>query len=408
MTGGRKALAKGLFLVGIATLTASAAAYVLSIIAARLLTPADFGGFGAMIGSFLILATLALAIQTLAARSIASGGQSDSDLAGSLVRLSVFIAIAVAVVGLVASYPLGIFLDIPYLAMLFNFFAVSAYVVGYVAMGIAQGHERHGVFSASMLANGAGRAAIGIVFVLAWPTITGVSLGIFVGCAVGAAISYWLSCRRTWSSSVGKSLTVQYGHVAHALVVLFLLTNVDVLLARVFLTADASGEYAVGVLVAKIAFFLPVSVLLVLFPRMAAATGRTALFAAIGLTAFIGVVITVGSWLFGTLVVRVVGGAQYLDLASLVWLFALEGSAFALVQVLLYSRLAAEDQSAVFLVWAALVALVLVVVFWANDSVTAIVTTVVVVSLALVVIGFIVDVFRPKQAADEAPVLAVD
>ncbi len=40
------------------------------------------------------------------------------------------------------------------------------------------------------------------------------------------------------------------------------------------------------------------------------------------------------------------------------WLFALEGSAFALVQVLLYARLAAQDRKAVIAVWIALVTLV--------------------------------------------------
>ena len=90
------------------------------------------------------------------------------------------------------------------------------------------------------------------------------------------------------------------------------------------------------------------------------------------------------------------------------WRFALEGSAFALVQVLLYARLAAQDRRAVLLVWAALIVLVLSVSLWFHNSVEQIVTTVVVVSLVLTAVGLFIDrrsspkgtTFVPIQAAE--------
>jgi Na+/melibiose symporter-like transporter len=80
-----------------------------------------------------------------------------------------------------------------------------------------------------------------------------------------------------------------------------------------------------------------------------------------------------------------------LGLGSSAWRFALEGSAFALVQVLLYARLAAQDRRAVILVWAGLIALVTSVSLWFHNSVEEIVTTVVVISLVLTVIGLLLD-----------------
>ena len=82
-------------------------------------------------------------------------------------------------------------------------------------------------------------------------------------------------------------------------------------------------------------------------------------------------------------------------------LFALEGSAFALVQVILYGRLAAQDRRAVAAVWAALVTLVAVVALWRHESVVQIVTTVVFVSLALAVFGLFID---RRQATNTTPV----
>ena len=190
--------------------------------------------------------------------------------------------------------------------------------------------------------------------------------------------------------------------MAHALIVLFTLTNIDVLLARLFLTEAQSGEYSVGVLLAKIAFFLPNAIIIVLFPKMTAGNSQRAVYIATGLTAFVGLCITGFSALFGDLVIRILGGAQYVELGSEAWMFALEGSAFALVQVLLYARLAAQDKKAVIAVWVALAVLVLVVSVWRHDSVAEIVTTVVAVSLLLTVVGLIMD--RRQTPAIPIPV----
>ena len=144
-------------------------------------------------------------------------------------------------------------------------------------------------------------------------------------------------------------------------------------------------------LLAKIAFFLPNAIIIVLFPKMTGGRSNRTVYIATGLTAFVGLIITSFSFLFGDLVIRILGGAQYTELGSEAWLFALEGSAFALVQVLLYARLATQDQRAVIAVWGALAVLVAVVALWRHDSVADIVTTVVAVSLVLTVVGLIMD-----------------
>jgi O-antigen/teichoic acid export membrane protein len=185
--------------------------------------------------------------------------------------------------------------------------------------------------------------------------------------------------------------------------VLFTLTNIDILMARIFLTEDLSGEYSVGVLLAKIAFFLPNAIIIVLFPKMTAGKSQRTVYIATGLTAFVGLVITGFSLLFGEFVIRVLGGAQYVELGlgTEAWLFALEGSAFALVQVLLYARLAAEDKRAAASVWIALVVLVGIISIWRHGSVVEIVTTVVAVSLVLTLVGLVLD-WRGGRDSDES------
>lgn len=387
----RRTLAKGLIFVGVATLVGNGAAYLLSMIAARVLSPEAFGALGALLGLLVIISTIGIATQALTARRVAVAGDDLLDVEGQAIRLSVIIAIVIAVVGLGLSWPLAAIFQIPYAALATGIASIGFVVIGSAAMGIAQGREQHAALSWAFIANGVGRALGGVLGVLFLRNVTGVGVGILVGCAVGAFIAYRISCPGRWASAIGPGVAVEFGHVIHALAVLFTLTNVDVLLARVFLTEYESGEYAVGVLLAKIAFFLPNAIIIVLFPKMTAGRNNRTVYLATGLTALVGAVIVAFSYVFGELVIRILGGAQYTELGSEAWLFALEGSAFALVQVLLYARLATQDRKAAIAVWAALVALVGIVTFWRNGSVTEIVTTVVAVSLVLTVAGLIMD-----------------
>lgn len=405
----RRVLAKGLVLVGAATLVGNGAAFIFNSVAARALTPAEFGAFGAMLGFLIIVSTLSLAIQALTARrvAVAAPGPERAQVEGQAIRLAVVVGFAITIFGFAVSWPLGILYDIPYWALVMGVASLSFVVFGTASMGIAQGREQHIRLSIGFISNGLGRALVGIIFVLIFPSIIGASVGMLIGCALGAAISYLVIAPRVWSRSLFKGGYAEFGHIAHALLVLFTLTNIDVQLARIFLTPDMSGEYAVGVLLAKIAFFLPNAIVIVLFPKMTNGDNRRAVYIATALTAVVGIFITTFSFLFGDFVIGVLGGKQYVELGSEAWLFALEGSAFALVQVLLYARLAAQDRRAVAMVWVALVALVVAVVFFFHDTVAQIVITVVVVSLALTIVGLFMDrrsvpkdVSIPMEAAE--------
>ncbi len=387
----RAALAKGLVFVGAATMIGNGAAYLLSMVAARVLVPAEFGALGALLGLLVIISTVGIAMQAFTARRVAVATTDRSAVEGETIRLASLVAIVIIVGGLLVAWPVGMIFQIPFLAVATGIASIGFVILGSATMGIAQGREEHLRLSWAFIANGVGRATGGIVGVVLLQSVTGVGIGVMIGCALGAFLSYRLICPGAWAAAIPKGVPAEFGHVVHALAVLFTLTNVDVLLARIFLTEDQSGEYAVGVLLAKIAFFLPNAIIIVLFPKMTGGRSNRTVYLATGLTACVGLVITGFSFLFGNLVIRILGGAQYTELGSEAWLFALEGSAFALVQVLLYARLATQDTRAVLAVWAALVVLVAVVALWRHDSVADIVTTVVVVSLALTVVGLIMD-----------------
>ena len=76
------------------------------------------------------------------------------------------------------------------------------------------------------------------------------------------------------------------------------------------------------------------------------------------LSAMLGVVATLGAWLLSGLALVFVGGKDYSEIQSQLWLFAVLGTVLAMLQLLVYSVLARQGQRSVYLVWAALVALV--------------------------------------------------
>lgn len=403
----RSVVAKGLIFVGAATLIGNGSAYLLSMISARILNQADFGALGALLGLLVIIATLGISTQALTARRVSTAtGVARSEVEGQAIRLSIFVGAAIIAGAFITAWPISVVFSIPVVAVVTGVSSLAFVVVGSAAMGIAQGREEHLKLSFAFIANGMGRAIGGIIGVVVLQSVTGVGIGILVGCAVGAAISYQLICPKTFSSKLRDGIGVEFGHVAHALIVLFTLTNIDVLLARIFLTEDLSGEYSVGVLLAKIAFFLPNAIIIVLFPKMSSGDSSRAVYVATGLTAILGLIITFVSVVAGDLVIAILGGSQYEELGSEAWLFALEGSAFALVQVLLYARLAAQDRRAVLAVWGALAVLVTVVAVWRHDTVAEIVTTVVAVSLVLTVVGLLLD--RRQAGKVDIPIEAAE
>ena len=387
----RKSLAKGLFLVGAATMVGNGAAFLLSMVAARVLGPTDFGAFGALIGILLILVTVAIATQALAARRVATAGADRAEVEGQLIRLAAIVGGAMIALGVALAWPLGVVFTIPAVAVATGIASLGFVIFGSAAMGIAQGREERVRFSVAFILLNGSRAAGGVLGVVVFGSVVGVGIGVLIGCMVGAVIAYRRVCPGAWSASIPKGMGSELGHIVHALMVLFSLTNVDVLLARIFLTETGSSEYSVGVLLAKIAFFLPNAIIIVLFPKMSAGGSRRPVLVATGLTAVVGAGVTVVAWLFGGLVVRILGGPDFVSMGDVMWLFALEGSAFALIQVLLYSRLASQDTRAVIAVWVSLIALVSIVALWRNDSLVQIVTTVVGVSLVLAVVGLFLD-----------------
>jgi hypothetical protein len=182
----------------------------------------------------------------------------------------------------------------------------------------------------------------------------------------------------------------EVGTATAGLLGLFLLANVDVLLARHYLDRAAAGRYALGAVVAKIAFWAPQFVVTVIFPRLVGAADPRRLVAgsAVVIAGFGGLLgggLAIADRL--GLAVPVLGGG-YAGLGPLLPLFAALGTALALVQLLLFEGIAARDRRMGRAVVAALVAEVALVAGPLHGSVGQIAGTALATALALAATGW--------------------
>jgi len=167
-----------------------------------------------------------------------------------------------------------------------------------------------------------------------------------------------------------------------ALLAFFALAATLVLVARATMSDSQAGLYAAGLIMTKAVLFLPQFVVVIAFPSMSkqGANRRMHLYS-LGVVLVIGLVTVVGTALFSGLAVVFIGGPEYADLQSRLWVFAVLGTLLAMIQLLIYNIVARQRQRTVLLIWAALVALLVAAPFL--DTLDTLLTTVVAIDSAL-------------------------
>jgi hypothetical protein len=119
-------------------------------------------------------------------------------------------------------------------------------------------------------------------------------------------------------------------------------------------------------------------------------------------TALIGALYTGVTYFASEFVVNAIGGSGYAELYSEVWLFAIEGSLFAVLQVLLYGRIAREDTKVSILLWAGSIIAMMSVWLIAVDTVVTVVCALIGVTFVLVIIAAISELRHRANERSEA------
>lgn len=266
------------------TLLASATNYASNVVFSRLLSTASYGDLTALLAFTVIAALPTGAAQTVVAERLAVlFGSGKRDSARYLIRHALaHVGLIALILGLLygASIPLvkpmlGLQAYGPALALapllVLTFFMPVAY-------GVLQGMERFVALGLLMLVVAASRIVIGVPWTLAGGGAGGPLLGQAAGSLLALIVTAWLMRehmlrRGTGAATSGlrrrpnrRALTAGGAFVAFALV-----SNLDVLLAKLLLTPRAAGEYAALATIEKMVLFLPSAVSVVMVPKAAKA-----------------------------------------------------------------------------------------------------------------------------------------
>lgn len=384
-----KRLVGGGLLVAVSLGVGQVLAYAQTLVAARTLTPAQFGAFSALLALILIGNTIALATQAVAARHIvATPVDQRRDETAAAWRTTWQAGLLVTAFWVVISPAVtwALRLDTPAAALLLAAGFLPLTLLG-GALGIAQGQERHGQLAAAYLATGVPRTLVTMALLLTVATLSSAMFGLAAGASIGAFCA-WLVVRRDFRGGHSRHTAMlrEIPAAAYSLLALFALTNLDIVLGRVFLTPEQAGQYGVGIIIAKVVTWLPQFVVVMAYARMVdARRGRTTLIG-LGVVATIGTLCTLAIAAVPDLVISVVAGPQYEDMASVLPLFALIGAFGALLQFVVLGLVAVRDRTFIPVVWLGSVVLVGAVAVW-HDSVTQVALIMLVVVAAVALIG---------------------
>lgn len=398
--------------IAIAMAVTNLGTYAFQMVAARLLGPSQYGAVAGLMALLMVLSVVQLGLQATAARRIAAAPEDVAAIEQTVLTATWRAALALGALAVVAS-PLVwwlLRLDGPVPAVLLGLCVVPVTVLGGQA-GVLQGERRWLPLSLVYLAVGMPRVLLGGACLLVAANETSAMLGVLAASWLPVLIGSWaLRGRRAdaivtaHDREVRRDVRREMAGSSIALLAFVALSNLDIVVARNVLDGHQAGLYAGGLIVTKAVLFLPQFAVVILFPSMSTAgENRGAVLRGLAFLGGLGVVCIAGAYLLSNLAVVFIGGEEYDDVESRLWLFAALGSLLAVLQLLVYAGLAKRGRWTKYLVAAGVVALVVAGAF--SDSLTALAVTVLVIDAAVVALLLALQVFRTKTGTETISVV---
>jgi O-antigen/teichoic acid export membrane protein len=261
--------------------------YLFHVVVGHMLTPGDYGTVAALINvsyvTVLIPTTIVLTLFTRAAAALSTRDQMG-ELRDMWAKLTLWLLILGGVATLVFSLglsgPVAGFLQIPSggraVALLGLLFLIG--FASPVNQGVLQGMQRFGWLSLMIATGPLLRVLLAAVFIALGGGVDGAVLGLAAATLLPYALSFWPvwpEMHREQRRPIALRPWLGYSTVvAVATATTVLLYNLDTILAKHFLSAVEAGRYAALANTGKIVFFIGGSVVIVMFPKVAAAHAR--------------------------------------------------------------------------------------------------------------------------------------
>lgn len=382
-----------LTLVTAGAMTANVAGYLLQLLAGRWLGVSGYSEFASLLAVQLLCAVPALALQNVVARELVRGA-SAAALRGLQWRCAVIVAVVVAALVPVVTSALNVGVAACGAAL----GAAPALVLLSGEQGVLQGGRRFRALGVVLGAAGIARVAPALVVLAvgggAALALCAAALGIAVAAVFGRFVAGSPPSRARTGGTDEDEVVQAIGvlpvlRAAQVQAALMALSSTDLIVVRMVLDDADASRYALGTIAAKIAFWLPQAVGVVLYPRMAQPThSARAIRSALAVLSGIGLVAVLGAALAAPLA-PLLAGQDYAPIQGLLWLFALHGAILAVLQGAMLSAIAVDRTALATLTWLGLAVEVTLMVSFAR-SIPALITTVAAVAAVTTIVVAVV------------------
>ena len=364
---------KGATLMVVLTLVASAINYGSNVIFSHVLDPAGYGELTALFALSIVLAVPTGAAQTMIAERVAVFTSSgEMHRVRYLVRHAfAHVSVIAVVVGLVYLAATPLVVDLLGLRHIGVAIALTPVLVlaflQPLALGVLQGMERFTMFGLMLLAIALSR----ILFGVPWAAVEHGAGGALGGQAVGMLLVFlvaaWLMRGLAMGRGTGAATTglkrkpdAQTLAAGAAFMGFAVLSNLDLVLAKVFLSPHDAGVYAALSTIGKVIIFLPAAIAVVMVPSAAKAhadSGSSARVLRVSALLVGGTVVlaAIPAILAPRLIIQIMFGSKYLSAVDGVLPMVIAGAALAMTYLLVVYSVAIRDRRWVLLLVAAVV-----------------------------------------------------
>jgi O-antigen/teichoic acid export membrane protein len=284
-SGPRSSGARSSALLAVASGASIVAAYVFLLAAGRILGSEDYGSLAALLGFLSIVVipagALQMAVSREVSRSVATGDPARAGrLARGTLRAALIATAPLLVVALAMAKPLAHLLHIDSVAIVvLAILSLSTALIFPLALGVLQGLERFSGLATLYVFPWLVRLVILGIAAAAGYRLGGAIFAALAGALASAALALMLIREPLrGAGALSRPELVAFLRylwpVAVGLIGIALLTNIDILIVKARFSGDEAGAYAAASAFARVAFFLPATVLVVLFPRTAARHAR--------------------------------------------------------------------------------------------------------------------------------------
>ncbi len=372
----------------------------LTVVLARSFDHERYGAVAALLSLSLVMTVPASGLQYVVARRAAATGLRGEHDRGAW-RAAFWLGTLLAGLVVLLAPAIGPFLHVPVLAVVFVGITLLPYTINCAQSGSLLGQALYARFAASQILLAASQI-IAALLAGRVGSVTGVTAFLAAATAVAALGCLWLTGVGRWrvAAPTGGPFLRELVQATVALAGLSIVMNLDVVLARHYLSPKESGIYALGALFAKAALWGAQFIPQLLFPKIAAASGdRPLLLAGAGIVVGIGGCVVLAAGALATPVLRLASGdADPAASAHLAVRFGLLGVGWALCHLLLLCAVAARNPWPVRVLWPALAIEVALICLRFHRSPSQIVTTCVVATLVLVALIALTTIRPPARA----------